>query len=223
MKWVHGGWAAILYGVLTLRSAHAEPVRPMPAQLGLPAETETPSRDVPAVSKTAGKVKAMPSDSNVSPVAAQGEPAGGGIERLVPVIPIGFPKREQLFRLRSEERFFAKIKEEMESRKVVSLFPEPLKLTDITVIERGAWPTAWCIAEPNYVCHSRLWFEQRAFERDGWYIGILQSPVSALLFYTDILKLPVYWALDPCRDFECNAGLCLPGDPSPLRWYLRVK
>ena len=65
----------------------------------------------------------------------------------------------------------------------------------------------------------RNFLEQRNFERYGWDLGVLQPVLSTGLFYADFVTLPLHWLADPFRCYDCNAGLCLPGDPVPLLWY----
>ena len=81
------------------------------------------------------------------------------------------------------------------------------------------WPVLPGFADPAYLCYRRHSFEQRNFERHGWDLGVLHPPIATALFYADVLLLPVHWAWDPCRHYECTPGLCLPGDPTPLYWY----
>jgi hypothetical protein len=74
-------------------------------------------------------------------------------------------------------------------------------------------------AEPNYVLHRRLFFEERNAERYGWDLGLLSPFVAAGAFYWDLALLPYQIGELPFRRFDSNAGLCLPGDAVPYRLY----
>ena len=80
------------------------------------------------------------------------------------------------------------------------------------------WPFLVSTVEPNYVCYKRLWFEQRNSERFGWDFGVLQPAISTGVFFTDLAVLPMHWAANPFRCYDCSAGQCLPGDAVPLTW-----
>ncbi len=81
------------------------------------------------------------------------------------------------------------------------------------------WPESHTLAEPNYVCHKRLYFEQKNFERYGWDLGPVTPLVSAGTFYKDVAFFPYHWGTDLFRNYECSAGYCMPGDPVPLLLY----
>lgn len=99
-------------------------------------------------------------------------------------------------------------------------FPEEPILSRERYYGRGAiWPQRGVIAEPNYVCHGKLLFEDRNAERYGWEIGMLQPFISGGLFFADLALLPCRLAKTPCDKGECSAGHCLPGDPVPFRLY----
>ena len=82
-----------------------------------------------------------------------------------------------------------------------------------------SWPEMKTYAEPNYVCYHRLLFEQMNLERGGWDLGPVTPVVSAFGFYKDVALLPYHIATDPFRNYECSAGYCAPGDPTPLLLY----
>jgi hypothetical protein len=82
-----------------------------------------------------------------------------------------------------------------------------------------AWPKQQTFAEPNYVCHRRLYFEQKNEERYGWDLGVIQPIVSTAYFFGDFVTLPYKFGTEPCRWYECSAGQCLPGQPTPYLIY----
>jgi hypothetical protein len=69
------------------------------------------------------------------------------------------------------------------------------------------------------VCYGRLLFEQKNLERYGWDLGFITPFVSAGKFYWDVVWIPYHIWTAPCRQYECSAGYCLPGDPVPLLIY----
>jgi hypothetical protein len=71
--------------------------------------------------------------------------------------------------------------------------------------------------EPAYICHKRLLFQQANFERFGWDVGAIQPSLHLLIFWYDMVFLPYHIWERPCQDFDCTAGRCLPGDPTPFR------
>lgn len=81
------------------------------------------------------------------------------------------------------------------------------------------FPAQTMIAEPRFVCHQRLYFEEKNAERYGWDLGFIQPFVSTLYFYKDVVFLPHNFLSHPCRRYECSTGYCLPGDPVPYILY----
>jgi hypothetical protein len=75
------------------------------------------------------------------------------------------------------------------------------------------------IIEPSYLCYGRLYFEQLNSERYGWDLGWWQPIFCAGVFLGDVVTLPYHAGTEPLRQWECNAGYCLPGDPVPFLWY----
>lgn len=133
------------------------------------------------------------------------------------------PDPGELFRRDSEAQLFERIRQEARKRPGTTrvIFPtEP-------VIGKGPYegrhfPQALETVEPFYVCHRRLLFEQPNFERYGWSLGAVQPGVELLVFYYDVLMLPYHIWERPCQDYDCSAGKCLPGDPTPL-WLWRER
>jgi hypothetical protein len=75
------------------------------------------------------------------------------------------------------------------------------------------------VLQPNYVIHRHLYFEEMNAERAGWDAGPAQSVFSTMYFYRDVLLLPSRFA-SHCKDnYDCNAGKCMPGAPTPYYCY----
>lgn len=130
------------------------------------------------------------------------------------------PGANRLFRLESE----AALNERMRQEGKTKIPPEKITFPEEPVVSREQypgrhWPPQTEVAEPNYVCHGRLLFEDKNSERFGWDFGILQPVISSAKFYADVVALPYHIATAPCRCYECSAGLCLPGDPVPYLCY----
>jgi hypothetical protein len=134
------------------------------------------------------------------------------------------PGPERLFRLDSEAQVKERIRQENRRPGGVErmLFPEePVVATEpYNPRERQQkfHPTTE-VAEPNYVCYHRTFFDQLNAERYGWQLGVLQPAISLGTFYLDVILLPYHIGTDPCRHYECNSGYCLPGDPAPYLIY----
>jgi hypothetical protein len=74
-------------------------------------------------------------------------------------------------------------------------------------------------AEPNYVCHKPLYFEQLNWERYGWELGPITPGLEVAQFTYDLLMLPYHFGADVCHCSDCSTGKCLPGDAVPLLCY----
>ncbi len=133
---------------------------------------------------------------------------------------VSTPSPDVLFRLESEAEFEVRLDQEWRDNGHQDrlLFPEEPVISRDKYLGR-AWPQYAEISDPNFVCYKRLMFEQKNFERYGWDLGVLGSPISAGAFFADVALLPYQAFTDPFRTFECNAGYCLPGDPVPLLLY----
>jgi hypothetical protein len=131
------------------------------------------------------------------------------------------PGPERLFRLQSEARLKEQMRQESRHLGGVEriIFPEEALVSTDKNPPRRVWPDMQEIAEPNYVCYGRLYFEQRNAERYGWELGILQPFISAGTFFTDVVLLPYHIGTEPCRCYDSNAGYCLPGDAVPYLLY----
>jgi hypothetical protein len=99
-----------------------------------------------------------------------------------------------------------------------AIFPEETVITRERYAGRS-FPPGYMVVEPTYLCYGRLYFEQKNLERYGWDLGPVTPLVSTAGFYWDLVTLPYHMWTAPCRQYECNAGYCLPGDPVPLLLY----
>jgi hypothetical protein len=76
------------------------------------------------------------------------------------------------------------------------------------------------IAEPGYVVHRRLYWEERNGERTGWDLGPLSTLVATTHFYLDTLLWPAHVFGGACYGWwDTSAGKCLPGAPTPYLLY----
>lgn len=130
------------------------------------------------------------------------------------------PGPERVFMLESEASLQERMRQEARSRPKPEriTFPEQTVLTTEAYKPR-AFPPMMEIVEPNYLCHRRLYFRQLNLERYGWDLGMITPAVAASKFFFDVATWPYHIGLEPCRRFECSAGLCQPGDPVPLMLY----
>jgi hypothetical protein len=100
-----------------------------------------------------------------------------------------------------------------------NLFPEYEPLSRETSLPPRMFPRSSTWAEPNVVCHGRLYFEQPNMERTGWDFGYLSIPISAGVFCYDLVMFPYHYGTDPCNRYDCNVGKCMPGDNTPFLLY----
>ncbi|HEV3256033.1 MAG TPA: hypothetical protein VG013_04070 [Gemmataceae bacterium] len=130
------------------------------------------------------------------------------------------PGKDQVFQLEGEEALKERMRQEARQRPTHERidFPDEAPVSKETYAPRS-FPPATEVAEPHYVCHKRLLFEEINSERYGWDLGFIQPVVSAAAFYADVVTAPYHWATEPCRKYECSSGYCLPGDPVPYLLY----
>jgi hypothetical protein len=138
-------------------------------------------------------------------------------ETLVQLEP---PGPQRLFRLESEAALQERMRQEARQR----LPPERIAFPEEPLVGRGpfvqrTFPARDMLIEPNYVCYGRLYFEEKNSERYGWDLGFIQPLVSSGVFYWDLITLPYHFWTNPCQQYECSAGYCLPGDPVPFLLY----
>jgi hypothetical protein len=131
------------------------------------------------------------------------------------------PSPEALFGRRDSEKMFEQRMRQQAKQTTppgTVQFPDKPVLSNVEFPGR-AFPEQTMVAEPRFVCHHRLFFEEKNAERYGWDLGFIQPLVSTLYFYRDVVFLPHNFWSYPCRRWECNAGYCLPGDPVPYIIY----
>jgi hypothetical protein len=130
------------------------------------------------------------------------------------------PGPQRLFRLESEPALQERMRQEARQRPQ----PERIEFPDEPIISRDqyagrSYPESNLVVEPLYLCYDRLYFEDLNSERYGWDLGFIQPALSVAVFWKDLALLPYHIWSDPCRQYECNAGYCLPGDPVPYLIY----
>jgi len=127
------------------------------------------------------------------------------------------PGPEVLFRLESEEEMRRRIRQERKGQRVQ--FPDSRILLSKTPFAGRDWDVMEEVVEPYYSVYRRLYFEQINAERYGWDYGFFAPLIAVGTFYFDFASLPFQFFCEPCRRYEYNSGLCLPGDPVPLYLY----
>jgi hypothetical protein len=128
------------------------------------------------------------------------------------------PGLEVITRLESDTAFKERMRQELLRVGEHIVFPEEPVVNREPYQGRHEQPLKEWV-EPNFVCHGRLLFEQQNFERGLWDLGILGPVVSVGEFCWDIALLPYHLGTRPLQQYDCSAGKCLPGDPSPFRLY----
>jgi len=127
---------------------------------------------------------------------------------------------KELFAMKSEAQIDQEIIKESGPTSIYSQFPADYnrKYQALDFTGRSFEPRVKYV-EPNFVCHRRLYFEEKNSERQGWELGPLQPFVSTGYFLKDFFFLPYHFATRPCDRWECSAGKCLPGDATPYLIY----
>ncbi len=128
----------------------------------------------------------------------------------------GMPGMETLMRLESEAELFRRMVQEGMKEGSPVIFPEDKPLAREAYPGRH-WAPKTMSAEPTYVAHERLLFEQENFERGLWNFGVFSPPLEVAEFSWDVIMLPYHMATRPCQQYDTSAGKCLPGDPAPFR------
>jgi hypothetical protein len=137
----------------------------------------------------------------------------------------GLPTAGQLFRLDSDAVLDARIVKDLTKPDGVkptekfpladALVPADKKYEPKTV----GYAPMQLLREPSYVIHRHLYFEEMNSERAGWDAGPAQALFSAGYFYRDVVLLPARFA-SHCKDnYDCSAGKCMPGSPTPYYCY----
>ena len=162
--------------------------------------------------------------ATVRPAAFQTQypPPGrrGAPEEMEPIIQLQPPGPQRIFQLDSE----ARLHERWRQLGRDEAQPEPIQFPEEPVVGEGPYlgrqfAQRDMLVEPSYVCHHRLFFEDKNSERYGWDLGFVQPFLSAGVFYWDLALLPYHFWTNPCQHYECSAGYCLPGDPVPYLIY----
>jgi len=162
----------------------------------------------------------MEPERNLVPVTlppqAQMRGQGNAEDSEVEFVRTELPGPQRLFTRDSETQLFDRIAMRMKRTEGSrAIFPPAVVISTEPYRARN-FPRMVEMVEPGYVCHGRLLFEQPNFERAGYNFGVLQPALCLGVFYYDVLMLPYHCWSDLHNRYECSAGKCLPGDPSPL-------
>jgi hypothetical protein len=139
-------------------------------------------------------------------------------------ISLDIPQFMRIFnRLDTEAALQERIRQEGRERDPTEperniIFPDEVTLTKEQYPGRN-WPRQMAYAEPNFVVHRRLYFQELNSERYGWDLGPISPLASSLYFFRDVALFPYRFGTDLCRCYDSNAGYCLPGDPVPYLLY----
>jgi hypothetical protein len=199
---------------------------PAPLEAAAPARLPVgPVNTPPAEPVSTAVFTARPTGPDIVPAGAQEAPRRNErmerMERMedTPVFSIDpeLPGMERITRRESENEFFERLRLDFPSG-TRFILPTEIPLT-AEPFERRQFARVVKSVEPAYVCHGRLLFEQPNFERQGWDLGIVTPLVNLGVYYWDLALLPYHCATRPFQQFDCSAGKCLPGDPTPLYLY----
>ena len=165
------------------------------------------------------------------PVLAQKQPV-----KILPVDPkfVQLPPRESIFmvyndlelekaimeRVRQDLKELGKYREDSEQYLVFPALPVVSPPGVPYRPKTSAYAPSKVIAEPGYVVHRRLHFEEKNSERYGWDLGPLSTVLSTGYFVRDALLWPQSLASGCVTGFwSTSAGKCLPGSPVPYYFY----
>lgn len=208
--------SALAAWLLLAGAAAGQGVLPPPRTLPPPPAVERAEQQEP------GDVLRYPQQTKYVRTAAQLTGAArSGEEDVEFNIRARLPDPHALFQRISEAQLFEQIRQEHNKRPAPTrpaVFPEEPVIGNGPYTGRS-FPMRVSRVEPGYVCHRRLYFEQKNFERQGWDLGILQPGICLGVFYYDVLTLPNRVWTNACENYDCSAGKCLPGDPTPLLLY----
>jgi hypothetical protein len=133
------------------------------------------------------------------------------------VLRLDLPGPEILFRLESEAELRRRIRQEKKGQR--QEFPDSRIVLSKSPFTSRDWDPMEEVVEPYYSVYRRLYFEQINTARYGWDFGYFAPAIALGTFYFDFATLPFQLIAEPCRRYEYNSGLCLPGDPVPLYLY----
>jgi hypothetical protein len=141
-------------------------------------------------------------------VQQPGVPAGkDGEEPANPALQLKPPPPQMLFRLESEQALRSRIRKEALANPKLPRPEFPEDKVGTGHLTRRDWPWYTWTVEPAYLCHGRLFFEQREAERYGLDLGVVHPIISASIFFADVAIFPVRAALWPCHPYECHVEL----------------
>jgi hypothetical protein len=208
---------------------------PSPWSNTAPALPANPSVGPPPVSQPPGTLKfhrdaVQPAVGNghdiapeVLPVAMQAQ--GGGGQKLPKTYEVmefrslrEVPGLEVLTRLESEAALMERMRQELLKTGERIVFPDEPPLTKEPYRDRQMAGLTKTV-EPHFVCHGRVLFEQLNFDRGLWDFGVLGPLVCNAEFACDLVLLPYHLATRPLQQYDCSAGKCMPGDPTPFLLY----
>lgn len=203
------GWAAPV--------AAEPPMRPLPASI----TGEAPSRTIyyQKNSKPAANTGIRTTDWQDPQPDSGTIPLPPSVLAVIERSKLDRIESRDLFALQSEAQIKKEILRESGGNSIYGQFPTDYKkLTDLEYKGRSFEPICKLV-EPNFVCHRRLYFEEKNSERYAWELGPLQPITSTMCFLADLCTLPYHFGTRPCDRWECSAGKCLPGDPTPYLLY----
>ena len=191
----------------------------------MPAQTPAPPPiAVEPPAKPAKKVKPHEpfagDQAPIKQVQGYGPAAGADVSSGEYQYLVQPPGPDKLFTRDSEAAFMERLQQEWRDNghKDRLIFPDEPVISTQAYAGRS-WPQYNEVVEPYFVAHNRLMFQQINYERYGWDMGIIDPPLSAGMFFADVVMLPYHAFTDPFRRFDTGAGYCLPGDPTPLLLY----
>lgn len=130
------------------------------------------------------------------------------------------PGPDRLFRRESEDDWKDRVRQEERRRLGADKveFPQEPPMPKETWTPRY-YPPATAVAEPCYVPHCRIIFEQPNFERLGYDFGFFHPAVTTGVFCFDLLTMPYQYCKRPFQQYDTSAGKPLPGDDAPMLLY----
>jgi len=186
------------------------------------ATVAAPVRSTPVVQvQVIGQPPAVQSPTPVPPLVAPATPRGVEDELKQYQILLETPSLPVLFgHLDSEKDLEKRMRQQAMERTPPSTveFPDREPISKATFKDR-AFPAHGIYAEPNFICHDRLFFEEKNSERYGWDLGFIQPFVSMGYFVRDAAAMPLVFMGQPLQRFDTSAGKCMPGDPVPYIYY----